>query len=52
MAQDLLYTKHAHAVSVDEFGYYQVDYSVLGLQMVTHDEYLANREVVLATLAR
>lgn len=38
MAQDLLDT-HPYALSIDERGYYIVDYSLLGLEMLTYSEW-------------
>jgi len=40
MAQDLLNT-HPEALSVDEFGFYQVNYTTLGLRMMTIEEWQA-----------
>ncbi len=41
MAQDLL-ESHPEAVTKDKFGFYRVDYNVLGLEMMTWDEWLAH----------
>lgn len=40
MAQDILHT-HSDAVSIDEDGFYRVDYSKLNARMYTLDEWLA-----------
>ena len=46
MAQDLLDT-HPGAISLDKWGFYQVDYSYLGLRMTTLHEWLADDSSVI-----
>lgn len=45
MAQDLLAT-HPEAVSTDQFGYYTVDYAMLGLRMVHFSEWQVRPESI------
>ena len=50
MAQDLLGT-HPEAVAIDDRGYYLVNYGMLGLRMITLDDWRANRSAPLLTTA-
>jgi hypothetical protein len=41
MAQDVIYT-HPDAVITDKWGYYKVDYDMLDLKFMTHEEWQRN----------